>query len=113
MTPSPLNTLFQQPELDQAKLLIQEYSFTLKGIPELIHLRLYQNLGDNHYEIEQSHYLQTPGMATPAFSDAGPFATAKEAMADALETFTQPYREATGRQLSPHQDWLLPNRDFH
>lgn len=92
---------------------MDEYAFALEGIPEMIRVRFYRVVGEKWIEIEQSHYLQTPGMASPVVSENHRFASMEEALEDVLQGFTEGYSAAVKAGRRPDVNWLLPNRDFH
>jgi hypothetical protein len=92
---------------------VEEYAFALEGIPEMIRVRFYQGLGENWIETEQSHYLQTPGMAAPLLSETERYASLEEALDDVIRGFSEVYEAAVRAGHRPGANWLLPNRDFH
>lgn len=103
---------FRRPGIDWARRLVDEYAFALEGIPEMIRLRFYQVLGERWIETEQSHYLQTPGMASPVVSETQRYGSPEEALDDVLRGFTEGYEAAVRSGRRPDVNWLLPNRDF-
>ncbi|MFZ2288875.1 MAG: hypothetical protein WAV92_04290 [Halopseudomonas yangmingensis] len=104
---------FNRPGIAHARFLYREFAFQLDGIPELIRLRLYRRLGENWFEVEQSHYLQTPGMALPAMPDSAGYDNEQAALDEVLGQFSETWQAATKAGHDPDADWLLPNRDFH
>jgi hypothetical protein len=104
---------FRRAEISWARRLVDEYAFALEGIPEMIRVRFYRVVGENWIEIEQSHYLQTPGMASPVVSETHRFRSMEEALEDVLQGFTEGYSTAVRAGRRPDVSWLLPNRDFH
>lgn len=105
--------IFDKECVGQARKLEAEYAFNLKQIPELIRIRIYRQLQGEVYEIEQSHYLQPPGLSLPAMSGTDSFNSIEDALNDTLAVIDAPYQAAIGKGLQPDTDWLLPNRDFH
>ncbi len=112
MTDKQIDTHFRRPGISWARRLVDEYAFALEGIPEMIRLRFYQVLGERWIETEQSHYLQTPGMAAPEVSETQRHRSLEEALDDALTGFLRGYEEAVRAGKRPDLNWLLPNRDF-
>ena len=104
--------IFRRPGIDWARRLVDEYAFSLEGIPEMIRVRLYRVVGEQWIEMEQSHYLQTPGMASPVVSETGRYSSREEALDDVLHGFTEGYQGAVKAGHRPDVNWLLPNRDF-
>jgi hypothetical protein len=104
---------FRREGIVGARRLVEEYAFALEGIPEMIRVRFYQGLGENWIETEQSHYLQTPGMAAPLLSETERYASLEEALDDVIRGFSEVYEAAVRAGHRPGANWLLPNRDFH
>lgn len=113
MSDDSVEESFKRADIDWARRLVDEYAFTLVGIPEMIRIRFYQVVGEAWIEAEQSHYLQTPGMVTPAVSDTQRYPSIKAALDDVLRDFLEGYRTAVQAGRRPDVGWLLPNRDFH
>jgi hypothetical protein len=103
---------FRRDGIDWARRLVDEYAFSLEGIPEMIRLRIYRVVGGEEIEVEQSHYLQTPGMASPVLSETQRYRSMNEALEDVLGGFTEGYHAAIAAGRRPDVSWLLPNRDF-
>ncbi|MCC5857910.1 MAG: hypothetical protein JJT90_07130 [Ectothiorhodospiraceae bacterium] len=103
---------FRQPGINWARRLVDEYAFSLEGIPEMIRIRFYQVLGETWIEAEQSHYLQTPGMRVPEVSDTQRYRSMEDALDDVLSGFLDGYAAAVKQGRRPDINWLLPNRDF-
>ncbi|ACL73638.1 conserved hypothetical protein [Thioalkalivibrio sulfidiphilus HL-EbGr7] len=113
MSGDSIGDSFRRAGIHWARRLVDEYAFALDGIPELIRVRFYQGVGQDWFETEQSHYLQTPGMATPEVSDIQRYGSLQEALDDVLKGFSEGYRVAVRAGHRPDTSWLLPNRDFH
>lgn len=113
MTSASESEHFQRPGIERARVLLREFAFQLEGIPELIRLRLYQGLGEDWFEVEQSHYLQTPGMALPAMPDSSHYDSQSAALDEVLGQFSATWQAALKAGHRADADWLLPNRDFH
>ena len=107
-----LYQLFDRPEIGSAKHLVEEYAFTLEGIPETVRLRVYQALAGKLYEFEQRHYLQPPGHPEPLMADTDQYVSAEEALRECVELFIEGYQKAHHNGHPPDSNWLLPNRDF-
>jgi hypothetical protein len=103
---------FRRVGISWARRLVDEYAFALEGIPEMIRVRFYQGVGEKWIETEQSHYLQTPGMAAPVLSETQRYDSVEEALDDVLQGFTEGYNAAVSAGRRPDVSWLLPNRDF-
>lgn len=112
MTDKAIEDRFKRVGINWARRLVDEYAFTLEGIPEMIRVRIYQGVGQDWFEAEQSHYLQTPGMDSPVVTDTQRYRTLTEALDDVLNTFTEGYQAAVDAGRRPAINWLLPNRDF-
>lgn len=113
MTSESVAVYFKRAGIERARVLLREFAFQLEGIPELIRLRLYQGLDEDWFEVEQSHYLQTPGMALPAMPDSSHYDSQSAALDEVLGQFSTTWQAAVKAGHSPDADWLLPNRDFH
>lgn len=103
---------FRRAGIDWARRLVDEYAFSLEGVPEMIRLRFYRVLGGEGIEVEQSHYLQPPGMASPVMPETQRYGSMDEALDEILDGFTQGYQAAVSAGCEPDVNWLLPNRDF-
>jgi len=107
-----LSEPFAREEISWARRLIDEYAFTLRDIPEMIHVRIYRVLGETWIQTEQSHYMQAPGMATPAVSDTGGHSSPEAALKEVITELLEGYNAARAAGHTPDENWLLPNRDF-
>ncbi len=112
MADNDLEDSFRRAGIRWARRLVDEYAFGLEGIPEMVRVRFYQGVGQAWFETEQSHYLQAPGMKTPAVSETQRYRTVREALEDVLRHFTEGYGAAVQAGHRPDVSWLMPNRDF-
>lgn len=108
-----IEACFRKEGIDRVRRLVDEYAFTLVGIPETIRLRFYRDLAHEGIEAEQSHYMQAPGMALPAVSETQRYRSMEEALDELLGEFLAGYRAAIEAGHRPDTNWLLPNRDFN
>lgn len=107
-----VKTQFRQPLVHDARKLLAEYDFSLGQIPASISLRLYQSLADDSITVEQSHFIQTPIQSEPAFNEHERHPDPETALERILAEFIRHYEDAEKKGHTPHQDWLLPSRDF-
>ncbi len=103
--------LFRGPDITGARRLAESYEFRLEGIPETIRLWVYAGVDGNWFEMEQSHFLQAPGMDGPAVAETQRYASPEAAIRETLEAFLEGYRAAIDAGHTPGDHWLLPARN--
>jgi hypothetical protein len=103
---------FSNDVIIDAKELVSEYRFRLKGISTPIVLRVYKNLKTGQFVCVQSHFIKTPLQISEYVTNK--FWDDKEEwlVCRIVDGFVQYYNEAVNQGYEPSDDWLVENRNF-
>jgi hypothetical protein len=103
--------LLENESLHEQRVLVSEVSFYLKDLSVEITVRIYYAAYLTHvpykYEFELSHYMYTPGQASP-YTPSAPYSSSpEEALREAISALTTYYNIALKAGHSPSDDWLV------
>ena len=98
--------------INEAKVLVSEYKFSLDGISKTVTIKIYKNIRTGYYEFYQSHFIHTPLQVGPYIANRSWNDTEELALNQVISGFTQYYNEAINDGYKPHDSWLVENKNF-
>ncbi|OAQ20033.1 hypothetical protein [Thermosulfurimonas dismutans] len=107
-----IEEIFKDEIINEAKVLVSEYKFSLDGISKTITIKIYKNIRTGYYEFYQSHFIHTPLQAGPYITSRPWNDTEDLALNQAISGFTQFYNAAIKNGYKPDDSWLVENKDF-
>ncbi len=107
-----IQKIFNDETINEAKVLVSEYKFSLENISKTVTIKIYKNIKTGYYEFCQSHFIHTPLQVGPYITSRSWNDTEESVLNQVISGFTRFYNEAIKSGYTPDDSWLVENKNF-